>query len=83
MHHLSNCLVYIICPFEKEIVKYIYDLPGDSKFFEKFKMEHNDFTTQFASYRISDLSDLNAIKSASTTSLKIGPRVQDLNSINI
>ncbi len=43
-------------PIEKEIVKYIHDLPGDSKFFTTFKKEQASFLNDFSRYGISDFT---------------------------
>ncbi|MCP1103484.1 putative ATPase [Aequitasia blattaphilus] len=43
-------------PIEKEIVKYIHDLPGDDRFFIKFKAEQASFANDFSHYGIKDYS---------------------------
>lgn len=49
-------------PIEKEIVKYIYDLPGDDDFFKTFDKEKDAFINEFSDKNILDLSDLEKIK---------------------
>ena len=44
-------------PLEKEIVKYIHDLPGDDKFFIKFDTEKAAFLNEFSRYGIKDYSE--------------------------
>lgn len=49
-------------PIEKEIVKFIYDLPGDDEFFLKFMRERNWFLNEFSRFDIYNLNDLDLIK---------------------
>ena len=48
---------YYGMPLEKEIVKYIHDLPGDDKFFIKFDTEKAAFLNEFSRYGIKDYSE--------------------------
>lgn len=43
-------------PIEKELVKYIHDLPGDDAFFKTFSKEHAAFLNDFSNYGIRDFS---------------------------
>lgn len=43
-------------PIEKELVKYIHDLPGDDHFFVSFNKEQASFLNDFSNYGISDFS---------------------------
>lgn len=47
---------------EKEIVKYIYDLPGNDAFFKAFNKEKDAFLNEFSNRGIMDLQDLDRIK---------------------
>lgn len=47
---------------EKEIVKYIYDLPGDDDFFKTFNKEKDAFLNEFSDRGILNLQDLARIK---------------------
>ena len=49
-------------PIEKEIVKFIYDLPGDDEFFIKFKKERNWFLNDFTKFDINNVNNLDEIK---------------------
>lgn len=49
-------------PLEKEIVKYIYDLPGDDVFFRTYNKERDAFLNEFSNKNILNLSDLEMIK---------------------
>lgn len=49
-------------PIEKEIVKFIYDLPGDDDFFIKFKKERNWFLNDFTKFDINNVNNLDEVK---------------------
>lgn len=49
-------------PLEKDLVKYIYDLPGDDPFFVKFDKERATFCNEFAGCGITNLTDVEEIK---------------------
>ena len=49
-------------PIEKEIAKYIYDLPGDDDFFVSFNEEKASFINSFTNCGILDLSDVEKTK---------------------
>lgn len=49
-------------PIEKEIVKFIYDLPGDDDFFIHFGRERNAFMNDFSKCGIVELSNLDSVK---------------------
>lgn len=49
-------------PIEKEIVKFIYDLPGDDEFFIKFDKERNAFIDEFTKCGIMYLNDLDLVR---------------------
>ena len=46
----------------KEIVKYIYDLPGNDLFFKSFNKEKDAFLNEFSNFDIIHLSDVEDIK---------------------
>jgi len=48
--------------FEKEVVKYIYDLKGDDEFFKRFNKERDAFINDFSDKEILCLSDIERIK---------------------
>ena len=43
-------------PIEKELAKYIHDLPGDDNFFVSFNKEQASFLNDFSNYGIGDFS---------------------------
>ena len=49
-------------PIEKEIVKFIYDLPGDDEFFINFNKERNAFIDEFTRCGIMYLNDLDLVR---------------------
>lgn len=49
-------------PIEKEIVRFIYDLPGDDEFFIKLKKERNWFLNEFARFDINNLNNLDLME---------------------
>ena len=56
-------------PLEKEIVKYIHDLPGDDKFFFKFDKERDSFLNDFSRYGLKDYS-VETLKKESVSKFK-------------
>lgn len=56
-------------PLEKEIAKYIYDLPGDDLFFKAFKREKMAFQNDFAQYEL-HLEDVDVIKAEKVSKYK-------------
>lgn len=48
---------YYNMPLEKEIVKYIHDLPGDDNFFKKFNKEKASFINDFSQYGIKNYDE--------------------------
>ncbi len=57
-------------PIEKEIVKYVYDLPGDDDFFSCFNKEKAAFLNEFSNCKILNLSEVKQITEASTERFK-------------
>lgn len=57
-------------PLEKEIVKYIYDLPGDHDFFKKFKKERIAFVNEFSRYDIVNLNNIDSITNEKVSKYK-------------
>ncbi len=57
-------------PVEKEIVKFIYDLPGHDPFFKKFNRERESFLSDIYNHKIKTLDSMDAIKSSSTNPFK-------------
>ena len=45
---------YYGMPLEKELVKYIHELDGDDKFFQKFEKERQSFLRDFGKYNITN-----------------------------
>lgn len=57
-------------PLEKEIVKFIYDLDGDDKFFDKFKQEKDAFISEFYECNLDMLDNISDIKNCKTVKFK-------------
>lgn len=57
-------------PLEKEIVKFIYDLPGNDPFFSENKMERAVFIDQFSKADIVSLEDIEKIRKEKTKKYK-------------
>ncbi len=57
-------------PLEKEIAKFIFDLNDDDTFFKKFNHEKEAFISEFYTYNLTMLDNINSIESCSTDGFK-------------